>query len=95
MFAQKGRRRGRTGRKGEKEESENVEGKPNSQMRAATTEEYGLGRRSLRHEGGEYIALKRSKIAPLHRSRDAGPNRHNVWRGQLVTICKKHRTSYE
>lgn len=46
MSAQKGRRRGRTGRKGEKEESENVEGKPNSQMRAATTEEYGLGRRS-------------------------------------------------
>lgn len=51
MSAQKGRRRGRTGRKDEKEESENVEGKPNSQMRAATTEDYGFRKMKLKTRG--------------------------------------------
>ena len=38
-------------KKGQKEESENVEGKPNSQMRAATTEDYGFKKMKLKTRG--------------------------------------------
>jgi hypothetical protein len=39
------------GERAEKEESENVEGKPNSQMRAATTEDYGFRKMKLKTRG--------------------------------------------